>query len=164
MGRGFPMKRERKGPYGLLVAGAVVWLLLVFLAPLARARGWAAAPWLYGFFHPICHQLPERSFTAFGQSLAVCHRCLGLYVGFLLGLLAWPRLERARRWLLAAPRWIVVFAVPMLLDVAWPGNLPPTRFVTGAMASFPVALLAWVAVQQIFRPSREESHELDCAQ
>lgn len=157
------MRRERKGVHGLLVAGAAVWLLLVFLAPLARARGWAAAPWLYAFFDPICHQLPERSFAVFDESLAVCHRCLGLYAGFLLGLLAWPRLGTARRRLLAAPRWIVLFAVPMLLDVAWPGNLPPTRFATGAIASFPVALLAWVAAQQLFHPSREESHELDCA-
>lgn len=146
------MRLERDGPYWLLTAAAASWLLLVVLAPLARALGWAAAPWLYAFFDPICHQRPERSFAAFGEALAVCHRCSGLYAGFFLGLVAWPCLRRARRRLLAAPRWIVAFAVPLLLDAAWPGNLPPTRFATGLVAAFPVALLAWAAAGQIFRP------------
>lgn len=163
------MWMDRDGPYWLLAAATAAWLLLILSAPLARAEEWAAAPWLYAFFGPICHQLPERSFAAFGEALAVCHRCSGLYGGFFLGLLAWPFLPAAGRRLLAAPRWIVAFALPLLLDVAWPGNLPPIRFATGLLAAFPVALLALAALEQIFRPVQEAhsgggDHELDVGQ
>jgi hypothetical protein len=37
----------------------------------------------------------------------------------------------------------------MLLDVVWPSNNFLTRFVSGFVASFPVGLLLWVAVEQL---------------
>ena len=38
-------------------------------------------------FALVCHQQPERSFFLFGGSVAVCARCLGIYLGAALGLL-----------------------------------------------------------------------------
>ena len=38
-------------------------------------------------FSLICHQRPERSFWIFGAPVAVCARCLGLYIGAAIGLL-----------------------------------------------------------------------------
>src|SRR5262245_28340583 len=37
----------------------------------------------------VCHQRPERSFYLAGAQLPVCARCLGLYVGGLLGAITW---------------------------------------------------------------------------
>ena len=38
------------------------------------------------FFSPICHQIPDRSFSMTGRVLPVCARCTGIYLGFLTGL------------------------------------------------------------------------------
>ena len=43
-------------------------------------------------FTLVCHQQPERSFFLFGGSVAVCARCLGIYLGAAVGLLMYvPR-------------------------------------------------------------------------
>jgi uncharacterized membrane protein len=38
-------------------------------------------------FQLACHQRPERSFELFGGIVAVCSRCLGIYLGAAVGLL-----------------------------------------------------------------------------
>ncbi|MCP4654365.1 MAG: DUF2085 domain-containing protein [bacterium] len=146
------MKLTRDFAYWLVVAASVLWLALVFLAPYARAESWPSAPHLYAFFHPVCHQLPERSFHCFGQPLAVCHRCLGLYAGFLVGLLTLPYLDWLRERLLETPRAILLFFVPMLLDVLIVKNTYLTRLFTGLVAAFPIGLLVWAAAEQILHP------------
>lgn len=133
----------------LLAGGCALGLSLVALAPFAAHRGLATADLLYRAFDPVCHQLAARSFHLWGEPLAVCHRCTGLYLGFLLGVVLWPRLARAGRRLLAAPRWILLFFAPMAIDVALLGNVPASRFLTGLLAAFPVALLALAALAQL---------------
>jgi len=44
------------------------------------------------FFSPVCHQDPARSFWLFGAPVAICARCLGLYLGAAAG--AWLRVPR----------------------------------------------------------------------
>jgi uncharacterized membrane protein len=41
------------------------------------------------FFSPVCHQDPARSLWVFGGPVAVCARCLGMYLGAAAG--AWLR-------------------------------------------------------------------------
>lgn len=146
------MELRRNLPYWALVAGSLLWIALVLLAPWARSRGLAAAPFLYAFFAPICHQIPGRSFYCFAAPLAVCHRCFGLYLGFLGGLLVLPYLHRLRERLLEKPREILVWFAPMLIDVLLRGwNVPASRFVTGFVAAFPVGLFVWAAATQLYR-------------
>jgi uncharacterized membrane protein len=93
------------------------------------------------FFSPVCHQDAARSFWLFGGPVAVCARCLGLYLGAAAG--AWLR----------APRKILLpilgtTAVLNLLDVLTEliglhGNWIATRFVLGL--SLGAALASLVA-------------------
>jgi uncharacterized membrane protein len=73
-------------------------LTCVTLIPLALAGGAITVPWLFAHspafalalqraFALVCHQQPERSFYLFGGTVAVCARCLGIYLGAAIGLL-----------------------------------------------------------------------------
>lgn len=71
---------------------------LTALVPLALACAACAVPSLFPHlpalalalqrgFALVCHQHPERSIVFFGGSVAVCARCLGIYLGAAAGLL-----------------------------------------------------------------------------
>lgn len=135
--------------YWLILLASFAWVGAVVLAPFAASRAWAAGPLSFALFDRVCHQIPERSFFAFGHPLGVCHRCFGIYVGFACGLVVLPYLPNLTRRLLQRPRLVVLFFVPMLLDVIWPGNFSTSRFASGFVASFPVGLFLWAAVQRM---------------
>jgi uncharacterized membrane protein len=92
------------------------------LVPLALACAAIFAPFLlfHGFpiiglalergFALVCHQRPERSLWIFGNSVAICSRCLGIYFGAAVGLLF--RTTRA-----VAVRLLIAAAVLNFLDV-----------------------------------------------
>jgi len=72
------------GIWGALVIAAIAApLLLSGSCPIA-------AFFTYLPFSFFCHQMPERSFTLLLHPLAICHRCLGIYLGFLIGTLLTP--------------------------------------------------------------------------
>lgn len=113
--------RERNGGgravYFLTLAAAVVWLAFIFLAPYLRSRGYAApAAFIYAVYANVCHQIPSRSFHLAGQPLAVCGRCLGVYAGFLAGLLALPLARRFPVPPLPRPRTFVLVSLPIGVD------------------------------------------------
>lgn len=146
------MRLERNAPYWLLVAGVTLFIGGTLAAPWARAQGWSGATYLYQFYAPACHQLPARSFHLWGEPLAACHRCVGLYGGFLLGLLVMPLWPRWRDRLLDQPRRIVLFAVPMAIDwLLFSYNVAASRFLTGFVASFPLSALAWAAASDLYQ-------------
>lgn len=111
------------------------------LAPLALVAAVFAVPYflthnflaiafaLQRGFALVCHQRPERSFFIFGAPVAVCARCLGIYLGAAIGLL----LRTSRR---IAIRLLTIAAALNLLDVATEfaglhGNWMGVRFVLG---------------------------------
>lgn len=151
------MKVARSSPPPALLAAAGLWLGLPVAAPIAAAGGWAPSGWIYLFFSPVCHQNPERSFFLLDHQLAVCHRCFGLYLGLVLGLALLPGLVRLRDALSARPMLIVWFAVPMMVDVVLPFDIWASRFATGIVAGFPVALVLWLASDELLgsHPTRE---------
>ena len=56
------------------------------MAPYLSAGGYSLSVLaIFWFFSPVCHQDPARSFWIFGAPVAVCARCLGIYVGAALG-------------------------------------------------------------------------------
>lgn len=133
-----------------LLLGCVAWLALVAAPPLLAAAGSSHAELPRWLLHMVCHQNPERSFHWHGVPLAACHRCTGLYVGFALGVVLWPHLRAATAWLSGNPRWVAVFFAPLLVDVLL-GNTPLSRFATGIVAAFPVALLPLLAAGELRR-------------
>lgn len=135
--------------YTLAILGCVLWLGGVLIAPIAARRSMAIAPLVYAFYDTVCHQIAERSFHLSGEPLAVCHRCTGLYLGFLAGLLAVPRWHRARRWLLDKPTRVIAFSLPLAADWLLTVNTTGSRFVTGLLAAAPIAVLLWAALGQI---------------
>lgn len=121
-------------------------LIPLGLAALAMAAPLlAGGPWLsFGirrFFSVVCHQDPARSFWVAGAPVAVCVRCLGIYLGAALGATGVARAPR--------PRWIQIFWAAVALNVAdvaaeflgLHGNLPLPRFIFGLIAGFAAGAL-----------------------
>ena len=111
---------------------AVLALALAPLAaPLLAATHPVAALLIRSFFSRVCHQDPARSFMIEGSPVAVCVRCLGIYLGTAMaGLL---RLRRT-----PAVGLLVVALLVNLLDVAVAmlhlhSNLPYARFGLGLL-------------------------------
>ena len=116
----------------LVSCGPAVLVSAAVLAPYLAAAGYSAlALAIVFFFSPVCHQDPVRSFWVFGGPVAVCARCLGIYLGAAAG--AW--IPAPRRVLLSG---LALFAVLNLADVlteasAWHGNWILMRFVLGLL-------------------------------
>lgn len=142
-----------------LCFASIVALGLIVAPAVLAAMGSPYGAVLRWFAHPICHQLAERSFHLLGEPFAVCQRCTGLGAGFALGALVWPHLRRAGAWLAANPRWVLAFMVPLGIDWAAP-NAPASRFATGLLAAFPVALLALLALPRAATANNEIHKQL----
>jgi uncharacterized membrane protein len=104
--------------YLFSLTGTLVWLAAIILAPYLRSQGQKIFPYLYACFSPVCHQKPERSFWLFGFPLAVCARCLGVYTGFLGGLVLYPLRRGFSSVRLPAQRLFLAVSAPIALDTA----------------------------------------------
>lgn len=107
--------------YFLSLAGACIWIGAAFLAPYLKSQSSSLNVFLYAFFSPACHQIPERSFFCSGYPLAVCARCLGIYSGFLAGLLPFPLLRGFSSLSLPRTRTFLFLTIPIGFDTL--GNL-----------------------------------------
>lgn len=116
-------------------AAATLGLLGAALAPPLVGPGAEAV--LTKAFHTLCHQLPSRSFAIDGTPLAVCHRCIGIYLGLAVGVVLFPLVRTASARWARHDRWVLLAAVlPATLD--WGGdvlgvwsNTAGTRVATG---------------------------------
>jgi uncharacterized membrane protein len=125
----------------IVVAISILAVSIIVGAPLAAAANHNfLALALYGTFRKLCHQLPERSFFVAGHQFAVCARCTGLYVGFMLAVLFYPLVRPLRTTEAPPRRWLFIAALPMIIDVGlnflgvWE-NTHSSRFVTGLILS-----------------------------
>jgi uncharacterized membrane protein len=155
--------------YLLTAAGTALWLGAIFLAPALAARGSSeAARLLYGAFSPICHQIPERCFTFHGQPLAVCGRCLGIYLGFAAGLVLYPFIRGFSKLELPSVRVFLPLTLPMALDGAagilgiWKSPIG-VRFATGAVwgAILPFFFVTGLADLLLTRRKRAAARALE---
>jgi uncharacterized membrane protein len=142
----------------VLLPAAALWTAALIVAPFVDSQAIYAAAGL------VCHQLAERSFHFQAGPVAVCARCLGLYVGGVAGLIAGGPFGVARAGVTdtgpaSARALVILAALPTAATLiaewllSWPvGNL--ARFIAalplGGAAAFAVA--AAIASEQ---PSRD---------
>ena len=100
-------------------------------------------------FALVCHQRPERSFPLFGSSVAVCARCLGIYLGAAAGLLLRVPREIARRCLFAAAS---INAIDWLAELGgMHSNWTAARFALGITLGVAASMLV---------AARSDEHEI----
>jgi uncharacterized membrane protein len=115
--------------------------------PYLLTRGYAAIAFLLQHaFSLICHQWPERSFFLFGAPVAVCARCLGIYLGAAIGMLFRTSRRIALQLLIAAA---ALTAADWLTEAAgMHGNWMTMRFVLGLALGTAGALLISSSIAQ----------------
>jgi uncharacterized membrane protein len=112
---GTPAGAQSRWSLGIATALAGLWTAGVVLAPWLTAHDSILGSWLRLVYRPGCHQITDRCLDLGFGPLAVCARCAGLYLGGLLGLLWTTARNRSSR---PRPAWLVVVAVPTVLDFA----------------------------------------------
>jgi uncharacterized membrane protein len=156
--------RLARASYLMILGVALLWCAGILSAPVCRSVGGelsGAGDALFRFYHPVCHQMPERSIGVLDSRLGVCARCSGIYAAFLAGLLLYPFLRDLQRPVVPSRWFLLAAALPMLADALWPGpvlyevtNL--TRFATGAVFGLLlVFVILPVAIQAV--------HEIACS-
>src|SRR5690606_14284539 len=131
-----PLVPFRPTPWAAVTMGCAAVLVLAVLPPFVAPPLRVA---LVQGFHLVCHQLPARSFTLDGVSLALCHRCTGVVAGLLVGPVLVALLGRWRGSLVRFERPLLFAALALaaadwLVGVIglWP-NTPASRFLTGLL-------------------------------
>ena len=134
------MSPDRRLSTGWWVAASTV-ATLAALAALAPVVGGTVGAGMHHLFSAVCHQIPERSPHFAGGPVALCHRCSGVLLGLLAGLMVTPALAAGTRRAIGAGRqglWLVASALPTAVDWSlgaagvW-ANTGASRLLTGAM-------------------------------
>lgn len=108
-------------------------------------------------FKPLCHQRASRSFFVWDHQLAVCARCLGVYLGLALSGVFATALLMARK-LKPLPVYLLVFfLIPLTIDGAVQlfGLRESTniiRLFTGILAGFGVVLFLYPRLWNMEKP------------
>lgn len=143
------MKRDTKILLGVLAPIPVLILSLSTLASYAMANG--ATQKLRWLFRILCHGLAERSLTLFGEPMPICARCTGIYIGLLIGFLAFLMIP----WVTERSMRVVAFVAltPLAVDgltqlVRLRTSTNPLRMTTGLIAGFAFGLWILSAVQR----------------
>lgn len=122
----------------LFISGSII------LAPRLIEAGGFASKWgaaTYLACGGLCHQDPGRSYYWDGVQFAVCHRCIGIYAGALLGLIIYPFTKYFREGSFPSLTMLVIFVAPVGIDLLlctvgiWGGH-PYIRTITGGMVAF----------------------------
>ncbi len=129
---------------------AIAASLPAILAAMALAapmlwRDHALAAWaITQFFAFTCHQDPARSFWLAGAPVAVCARCLGIYLGAAAG--AWFTMSR-RSALFILMTAAAVNALDLVAEAAQlHGNWPGLRFTLGLALGVAISALVISAI------------------
>lgn len=104
-------------------------------------------------FSSVCHQIPERSFHVADVSLAVCHRCTGIYAGIPLAI---ATILLTNGWKIRKNVWAaLLFGSLFLMGLDWGlsviglwENTLLSRLITGSLFGLTAgAFLAYVVTE-----------------
>jgi uncharacterized membrane protein len=144
----------------LLVFNIVAFVLasMPFVIPFLASQGYETlASWLFTTFGLMCHQMPERSFTLFGEQMALCHRMSSIYAASFVGGITYA-LVRNRLPPLSF-RALFLFSVPMALDgftqlFGLRESVWELRMITGSLFAIGVMWFALPRLEEGFRDIR----------
>jgi uncharacterized membrane protein len=103
--------------YIATLIGILLWIAALFYAPYLKKLSSPLSGFLYAVFSPTCHQIPSRCFYAFGHPMAVCARCLGVYSGFLLGMVIFPFTKGFSKISMPKVNTLIIMSIPIFIDV-----------------------------------------------
>lgn len=145
--------------YGVLGASSLLFVLAL-LPPLLSVP-WRAA--VMDAFAPVCHQMPSRSLHLGGVPIAICDRCLGIYLGVVGGVATVKRSHAFWSWLGEPRRYFFLASLaPLVVDWAGPliglwGNVPSSRFLTGLF--FGLVAASFVTDRLLQQTTRAETRK-----
>ncbi len=154
------MQLSSRKLYLLSLCLVVLWMGLIVGAPfflsLLSSNGKGVAFLIYWFFSPVCHQLKESSFIIYGNQMAVCSRCFGIYLGMMLGVLFYPLIRSFDFTRVVHRRYIMLASLPMVGDIALlvMGAYPPLlwlKALTGMFFGFALPFYLLPALYQMVR-------------
>lgn len=145
----------------------LAFLLPTLLAPCLASVG---ARWpsrvIYLVYRLTCHQLPERSLFLLGHKMAICARCMAVYVSFWgLGLLygIWKATPWGRRHSQKPLpiKWLAVLAVPMFVDgvtqlIGLRESTNLLRTITGALVGAGTGLFVYPILDEGFAQAQRD--------
>lgn len=103
----------------VLIIMVVLYIIPIVGAPYLMATGNQTLQSIAGvimlIYKTTCHQLPERTLFIFGYQMTVCARCFAIYIGALIGCLAFiPLRKKLKIWNIIY--FIIFGCVPMAID------------------------------------------------
>lgn len=126
-------------PNRVFFAASALLALAVAPAWLAAHGYFVANAAIFAFFSKVCHQRPERSLMLFGEPVAVCIRCLGIYAGAALGSLLRVNYDVGIRALGVALALNCADIAAELLHIH--GNMPLLRLLIGGVLGIASGLM-----------------------
>lgn len=93
----------------------LVYATLPLAAPILLANGYAGpASLIYRAYGLTCHQLPSHSYFIAGHQVAICQRCLAVYMTMALAGLVYGL--SLFRWPVISFKWVLLFVIPIAVD------------------------------------------------
>ena len=153
------MKRDTKIVLGFLAAIPAVFLGASALCSWAIAHG-ASMQWRL-LFRLMCHGKVERCLDLFGVPMPLCARCVGIYAGMLVGILAFWAVPLLRERVMRIVA--IVCTIPLAADgltqlAGLRESTNDLRVATGLLAGMAFGLWILSAVE---RRKDASSHILD---
>ena len=115
-----PEEAQSKLVYCFILLFSFIWLVLISLAPLLtglEGHYEKTGSLIYFFFSKTCHQEDARSFHLFGEKMAVCSRCLGIYAGFFIGTCLYPWKFKLNNIIPPSVYFLIIAIVLLIIDV-----------------------------------------------
>jgi uncharacterized membrane protein len=153
------MKRDTKIVLAFIAAIPTVILGAAALCTLAVSQG-ASLQWRM-LFRLMCHGKVERCLELFGAPMPICARCVGIYGGMLLGIVAFWAVPLLREKVMRVVAFICL--APLALDgltqlAGFRESTNELRIATGIVAGMAFGLWILSAVE---RREDASSHILD---